>query len=265
MHATIMIFFVIIPLLTGSFGNFLIPLMIGARDMAFPRLNMVSYWFMWPAFVLIILFVLCRGRLCRGGLDQLSDPDDRQVGDPRIAQRPNVLAACPALRGHLVADGVDQLHHDDCDVAGSGDEDVPDADDRLGDVHHGDLAGLRAAGPDLGPDHADSRPGRRHQLLQPGRLDGGQCPAGGRRRQPAALPAPVLVLLAPGRLRHDPAGDGHGLGHHRDLLAQAALRLQADGLRDRGDRRAGLHRLGAPHVPVGHEPGAWARPSCSRR
>src|SRR5271167_3374042 len=53
MHATIMIFFVIIPLLAGAFGNFLIPLMIGARDMAFPRLNMLSYWFMWPAFVLI--------------------------------------------------------------------------------------------------------------------------------------------------------------------------------------------------------------------
>jgi len=53
MHGTIMIFFVIIPLLTGAFGNFLIPLMIGARDMAFPLLNMFSYWFMWPAFILI--------------------------------------------------------------------------------------------------------------------------------------------------------------------------------------------------------------------
>jgi len=50
MHASIMIFLVIIPALAGGFGNFLIPLMIGARDMAFPTLNMLSYWVMWPAF-----------------------------------------------------------------------------------------------------------------------------------------------------------------------------------------------------------------------
>jgi cytochrome c oxidase subunit 1 len=55
MHATIMIFFVIIPILAGAFGNFTIPLMIGARDMAFPKLNMLSYWFMWPAFVIILI------------------------------------------------------------------------------------------------------------------------------------------------------------------------------------------------------------------
>ena len=55
MHGTVMIFFVIIPLLTGAFGNFLIPLMIGAPDMAFPKLNMFGYWAMAPAILFLML------------------------------------------------------------------------------------------------------------------------------------------------------------------------------------------------------------------
>src|SRR5580658_1866579 len=43
MHGTTMIFFVVMPLLFG-FANYLVPLMIGARDMAFPRLNAFSFW-----------------------------------------------------------------------------------------------------------------------------------------------------------------------------------------------------------------------------
>jgi len=48
MHASVMIFFVIIPAFAG-FANYVVPLMIGARDMAFPKLNALAFWLLVPA------------------------------------------------------------------------------------------------------------------------------------------------------------------------------------------------------------------------
>ena len=67
MHATIMIFFVVTPFLVGGFGNFLIPLMIGAGDMAFPLLNMFSFWFTLPAAVLVLYSFFVPGGAAAGG------------------------------------------------------------------------------------------------------------------------------------------------------------------------------------------------------
>ena len=59
MHGTILVFFVLTAGLSGTFANFLIPLQIGARDMASPMLNMLSYWFFFAASVIMMssLFV----------------------------------------------------------------------------------------------------------------------------------------------------------------------------------------------------------------
>ena len=59
-HGTTMIFLVLVPV-AAAFGNYLVPLMIGARDMAFPRLNALSYWFFVLGGVILLLSFFARG------------------------------------------------------------------------------------------------------------------------------------------------------------------------------------------------------------
>ena len=54
MHGTFMVFFAIMPLLVGVYANFLIPLKIGTHDMAFPRINMASFWSAFIAGVVML-------------------------------------------------------------------------------------------------------------------------------------------------------------------------------------------------------------------
>src|SRR2546421_1141345 len=53
MHGITMIFFFIIPMTTGAFGNYLLPLLLGARDMAFPRMTALSYWIFLASAIFI--------------------------------------------------------------------------------------------------------------------------------------------------------------------------------------------------------------------
>src|SRR5271163_1055471 len=76
MHGTTMIFLVVMPLLLGFLGNFLIPLQIGARDVAFPRLNALSFWLALVAGILLHLGWI------RGGL-----PDAGWFGYANLTER----------------------------------------------------------------------------------------------------------------------------------------------------------------------------------
>ena len=60
-HAVIMVFFMIMPLLFGAFGNFLLPTQLGVHDVAFPRLNSAAFWFL-PAGLLMLAQLVCLDR-----------------------------------------------------------------------------------------------------------------------------------------------------------------------------------------------------------
>jgi cytochrome c oxidase subunit 1 len=70
-----MIFLWIVPATTGGFGNYLIPLLIGARDMAFPKLNALAFWMIPPAGILLLCSFLRRRSWC--WLDLVSTAESR--------------------------------------------------------------------------------------------------------------------------------------------------------------------------------------------
>ncbi|WP_372090689.1 cbb3-type cytochrome c oxidase subunit I [Tistrella mobilis] len=65
LHGVIMVWFFLIPSIPNTFGNFLLPLMIGARDLAFPRLNLIS-WYIYMLGGLFTLVVLITGGVDTG-------------------------------------------------------------------------------------------------------------------------------------------------------------------------------------------------------
>ena len=101
MHGLIMVFFAITPILIGAFGNFCIPLLIGARDMAFPKLNMLSFWtFAVSQVVMLSAFFFPGGT---GSGWTLYPPLSTNVGTPGYGVSVMVLAVfltgCATIMG----------------------------------------------------------------------------------------------------------------------------------------------------------------------
>ena len=103
-----MIFLVIVPILAG-FGNFLVPLMIGARDMAFPRLNALSYWLYLLGGIVLYLSFFAKGGAARTGWTAYVPLSTLHA--PGRGQDLWILGAAHPL--DLVARRRDQLRRDD--------------------------------------------------------------------------------------------------------------------------------------------------------
>lgn len=58
-HGVIMLFFFLMPVLIGGFGNYLLPLLLGLRDLRLPRLNALSLWLLLPSAVFLSLSMYC--------------------------------------------------------------------------------------------------------------------------------------------------------------------------------------------------------------
>src|SRR5258708_27904387 len=86
MHGTVLVFFVLTGGLSGTFANFLIPLQIGARDMASPFLNMLSYWFFWTASLVMICSLFVETSPASGGWT--SYPPISPLGDASEGSEP---------------------------------------------------------------------------------------------------------------------------------------------------------------------------------
>ena len=85
MHGTILVFFVLTAGLSGTFSNFLIPLQVGARDMASPFMNMLSYWFFFMASLVMMASLFVQTGPASGGWTAY--PPLSALGDASIGSK----------------------------------------------------------------------------------------------------------------------------------------------------------------------------------
>ena len=252
MHGMIMIIYLLTALLLGGFGNYLIPLMVGARDMVFPFVNMMSYWvYLLSVLVLMASFFVPGGPTGAGWT--LYPPQAILPGTPGSGAGIVLMLVSLHDIHRCVHHGRAELRDDR--VAGPHTGDDIDAHALVGlghfHGHHHGVVGL----PRLVRRLRDAAvgPGRGQQLLHARRHFDGTT-ARLRRRQPRVVSTPLLVFRPSRGLHRRLAGLRHYLGPHQHPCAQEHLRLSRHGVGDRGHRRHQFYRVGAPHVLQRHEP-----------
>ena len=167
MHGMIMVIYLLTALFLGGFGNYLIPLMVGARDMVFPYVNMVSYWLYLLAVLLLVASFFVPGGPTGAGWT-LYPPQAILDGTPGRALGHHPAARFAGGLRHRLHHGRPELRGDGAAGAHARHDDDAAAADGVGHLHghHPGAAGLSrpvrqrpddAAGPDAG-----------HQLLHAG-------------------------------------------------------------------------------------------------
>ena len=240
MHGTTMVFLVVMPLLLGFFGNFLIPLQIGARDVAFPRLNALSFWLALIAGILLHLGWI-RGGLPDAGWFGYANLTERYFtpglaidwwvigllvsGTSTVLTGLNFLTTIIAMRApgmtymrmpmfiwSLLVTSILILIAFPALTIGL----IFLLFDRFFDTHF------------------------LHRI---------------RGRDADSVAASVLAVRPSRSVHHGAAGLRNHLGSHPDVLAQAAVRLPDDGVFDLPDRIPVVRRVGTSHVRDGDGPG----------
>ena len=147
MHGMIMVIYLLTALFLGGFGNYLIPLMVGARDMVFPYVNMLSYWiYLLAVLVLVASFFVPGGPTGAGWT--LYPPQAILAGTPggRDWGIILMLVVADALH-HRLHDGRAELRGDRAAGAHARHDADAHAADGLGHLHGDDhgAAGLPGA------------------------------------------------------------------------------------------------------------------------
>ena len=165
MHGTIMIFFFISLGLIGAFGNYLIPLMVGARDMAFPFLNMLSYWTIVPAILIAAASFFVEGGAAGTGWTAYPPLSAIPTASPGSGLGQDPVAPRGGAVHLLFHDGRPELRHDGVQPPDQGHEADADAAYDLEPPHRVDHRPARLSAADGRRDPAPPRPPPRHELL----------------------------------------------------------------------------------------------------